>query len=141
LREKSKRFIENKGKSDCISVMWVSLYLCLAYQYSCLENSMDIGAWQGIVHGVAKNRTGLKRLFMLTRMKTTKKKHQNPFPAPCPQISVQRGLSRPFKGKSSRQAAWRWASTSSKDSKLTFSSPLLDRWTQDLWSRESVQVS
>ena len=26
-------------------------------QYSCLENSMDRGAWQAIVHGVAKNRT------------------------------------------------------------------------------------
>ena len=26
-------------------------------QYSCLENSMDRGAWQAIVHGVAKNQT------------------------------------------------------------------------------------
>ena len=24
------------------------------FQYSCLENSMDRGAWQAIVHGVAK---------------------------------------------------------------------------------------
>ena len=28
-------------------------------QYSCLENSMDIGAWQATVHGVAKSWTGL----------------------------------------------------------------------------------
>ena len=28
-------------------------------QYSCLENSMDGGAWQATVHGVAKNRTWL----------------------------------------------------------------------------------
>ena len=28
-------------------------------QYSCLENSMDRGAWQATVHGVAKSRTGL----------------------------------------------------------------------------------
>ena len=28
-------------------------------QYSCLENSMDRGAWQAIVHGVAKNHTQL----------------------------------------------------------------------------------
>ena len=28
-------------------------------QYSCLENSMDRGAWQATVHGVAKNRTQL----------------------------------------------------------------------------------
>jgi len=26
-------------------------------QYSCLENPMDRGAWQAIVHGVAKNWT------------------------------------------------------------------------------------
>ena len=28
-------------------------------QYSCLENSMDRGAWQAVVHGVAKSRTWL----------------------------------------------------------------------------------
>ena len=27
------------------------------FQYSCLENSMDRGAWWATVHGVAKNRT------------------------------------------------------------------------------------
>ena len=26
-------------------------------QYSCLENSMDIGAWQATVHGVTKSQT------------------------------------------------------------------------------------
>ena len=26
-------------------------------QYSCLENSMDRGAWRATVHGVAKSRT------------------------------------------------------------------------------------
>ena len=31
-------------------------------QYSCLENSMDRGAWWATVHRVAKNQTGLKRL-------------------------------------------------------------------------------
>ena len=35
-------------------------------QYSCLENSTDRGAWQAIVHGVAKNQTRLKRLNTLT---------------------------------------------------------------------------
>ena len=28
-------------------------------QYSCLENSMDRGAWQAIVHGVTKSQTQL----------------------------------------------------------------------------------
>ena len=27
------------------------------FQYSCLDNSMDRGAWQATVHGVAKNQT------------------------------------------------------------------------------------
>ena len=29
-------------------------------QYSCLKNPIDLGAWQAIVHGVAKSRTRLK---------------------------------------------------------------------------------
>ena len=32
------------------------------FQYSCLENSMDRGAWQSTVHGVSKSQTWLKRL-------------------------------------------------------------------------------
>ena len=31
-----------------------------ALQYSCLENPIDRGAWQAIVHRVAKNQTQLK---------------------------------------------------------------------------------
>ena len=31
-------------------------------QYSCLENSVDRGAWWAAVHGVAQSQTGLKRL-------------------------------------------------------------------------------
>ena len=29
------------------------------FQYSCLENPLDIGAWQATVHGVAKSQTRL----------------------------------------------------------------------------------
>ena len=29
------------------------------FQYSCLENSLDRGAWKAIVHGVAKSQTRL----------------------------------------------------------------------------------
>ena len=32
------------------------------FQCSCLENSMDGGAWQATVHGVTKNQTRLERL-------------------------------------------------------------------------------
>ena len=37
-------------------------------QYSCLENLMDRGAWQAIVHGVAESQTRLKRLSTHTCM-------------------------------------------------------------------------
>ena len=33
-------------------------------QYSCLENPMDRGAWQAMVHRVANSRTELKGLIM-----------------------------------------------------------------------------
>ena len=36
------------------------------FQYSCLDNSMDRGAWWATVHGVAKSWTGLNRLSMHT---------------------------------------------------------------------------
>ena len=32
---------------------------CYPLQYSCLENSMDRGAWRAVVHGVTKSRTWL----------------------------------------------------------------------------------
>ena len=32
------------------------------FQYSCLENPMDRGAWRDTVHGVAKSQTQLKPL-------------------------------------------------------------------------------
>ena len=35
-------------------------------QYSCLENSMDTGAWRAAVHRVSKSRTRLKGLSMNT---------------------------------------------------------------------------
>ena len=35
-------------------------------QYSCLENSMDRGAWRATVHEVAKSQAQLKQLSMHT---------------------------------------------------------------------------
>ena len=40
----------------------------MATQYSGLEDSMDKGAWQAIVHGVAKSQTRLSK-FHLTYVK------------------------------------------------------------------------
>ena len=42
------------------------------FQNSCLENPMDRGAWQAVVHGVAKNTTWMKWLSM--HMTSTKRK-------------------------------------------------------------------
>ena len=36
------------------------------FQYSCLENSMDSGAWWATVHGVSKSRTGLSTQALST---------------------------------------------------------------------------
>ena len=41
------------------------------FQYSCLENPMDRGAWRATVHAVTKSQTRLKRLSMHTRAKYT----------------------------------------------------------------------
>ena len=39
------------------------------FQYFCLENPMDRGAWRATVHRVAKSRTQLKRLTSMHRWK------------------------------------------------------------------------
>ena len=39
----------------------------MATQSSCLENSMDRGVWQAIVHGVAENQTQLTTLTGIPR--------------------------------------------------------------------------
>ena len=70
-------------------------------QYSCLENSMDRGAWWAIAHGVTQSRTRLKQLssssscsmgqtsFCLLATEHWAKKHnsslskQNSLPYPC----------------------------------------------------------
>ena len=44
-------------------------------QYSCLENSMDRGAWQAVVHGVAKGQTGLSD-FHFHHILRTKQVHR-----------------------------------------------------------------
>ena len=42
-----------------------------ALQYSCLENPMDRGAWQAMVHRVAKGWTQLKQLHTCMKVKVS----------------------------------------------------------------------
>ena len=41
-------------------------------QYSCLENPMDRGAWQAIIHGVTKSRTRLSDLYLTSHLSLLK---------------------------------------------------------------------
>ena len=40
------------------------------FQYSCLENFMDRGAWQATVHGVARSQTRLRDYYFHTHIHT-----------------------------------------------------------------------
>ena len=55
-------------QSNSLEVILQPLMLPTSYpfQYSCLENPMDRGAWQATVHGVAKSWTQLSDFHSLT---------------------------------------------------------------------------
>ena len=57
----SKESASNAGDLDSVSELGKSPGEGNGYphQYSCLENSMDRGAWWATVHGVTKSRTQL----------------------------------------------------------------------------------
>ena len=63
----SKEFARNAGDPGLIPGLGRSPGEGNDYplQYSCLENSMDRGAWQTTVHGATKRQTGLKQLTLL----------------------------------------------------------------------------
>ena len=42
--------------------------MATAFQYSCLENPMDSGAWQATVYEVTKSQTRLKQISMHTKI-------------------------------------------------------------------------
>ena len=55
---------QKTGLFQTVRYTWNLILSALVYngtplQYSCLENPMDEGPWQAVVHGVAKSRTGL----------------------------------------------------------------------------------
>ena len=52
-------------------------------QYSCLENSMDGGAWWAAVHGVAKNRTRLRDFTFFLSIVTFGEGNSNPLLCSC----------------------------------------------------------
>ena len=59
-------------------------------QYSCLENPMDIGAWQATVHGVARSQTQLSDFTSLFTFMRWRRKWQ-PTPVFLPGESQGRG--------------------------------------------------
>ena len=65
-------------------------------QYSCLENSMDRGAWRVIVHGFAKSRAWLNMHKHKSYKRSTKKtpppefQHREGGPSTCPQVTSTR---------------------------------------------------
>ena len=52
-------------------------------QYSCLENPMDEGAWQAVVHGVAKSRTRLSDFPFHFSLSCTGEGNGNPLQCSC----------------------------------------------------------
>ena len=59
-------------------------------QYSCLENPMDRGVWQAIVHRVAKSWTWLKHLNTHRFILIVQRRKMRKF-TQCPTIGVQHG--------------------------------------------------
>ena len=57
-KKKKKNPPANAGDTGLISGSGRSPRIgnCNLFQYSCLENSVDRGAWQAAVHGVTKSR-------------------------------------------------------------------------------------
>ena len=52
-------------------------------QYSCLENPMDGGAWQAIVHGVTKSQDMTERLHFYLSLSCIGEGNGNPFWRSC----------------------------------------------------------
>ena len=52
-------------------------------QYSCLENSMDRGAWWAAVHGVAKSQTRLSDFTFTFHFHALEKENGNPLQCSC----------------------------------------------------------
>ena len=53
------------------------------FQYSCLENCMDRGAWQAIVHGVAKGWRRLSDQRTITTIKERERKGEKKMVMKC----------------------------------------------------------
>ena len=60
-------------------------------QYSCFENSMDVGAWWATVHGVAKTPTGLSDFTFFLSIVPFGEGDGNPLQCSCLENPVDRG--------------------------------------------------
>ena len=59
-------------------------------QYSCVENPMDRGAWQAMVHRVAKSQTQLSNFHFLQRKKVLPVKYDTMFSSHLVFILIKR---------------------------------------------------
>ena len=68
MQEPQEMWVQSLGWKDSLEEGMTThsniLFFFFSLQYSCLGNPMDRGAWQAIIHGVAKSLTQWKRLSM-----------------------------------------------------------------------------
>ena len=62
-----------------------------SHQYSCLENSMDRGAWRATVHGGAKSQTPLSNFTFFLSIVPFGKGNDNPLQCSCLENPMDRG--------------------------------------------------
>ena len=79
----------------CVCIyIYIYIYIYekeMATQYSCLENSMDGGAWQATVHGVAKNQTRLSNFTFFLSIVSFREGNGNPLQCSCPENPMDGG--------------------------------------------------
>ena len=78
----------SSSSSSSSSIVWNGEGNGNPLQYSCLENSMDRGAWWAAVHRVSQSQTRLNRLSMLA---CTGEGNGNPLQYSCLENPIDRG--------------------------------------------------
>ena len=59
MQETQERRVPPLGQEDTLKEEMATHFISISIFYSCLENSMDSGAWGATVHGVPKSQYSL----------------------------------------------------------------------------------